>query len=235
MLKSGEIWLSLDLSSLAGSLALHRRGEGGMEELGSTPLDRGGRHSEQLLVRCRDLLGDHGLTLNQVDRFVTTSGPGSFTGLRIALASLKAFAYSRNRPLELVSASEARLRAAWGELELPQECWVVTRAGRARFVVAHFLADQGEPRLISERLEEAPAPSKAPARGSYLLLDEGTAAEPLPPPWKAVARLFSLHARHLSLCLEQAQSRETAATPQQWMELTPRYFGTPYRKLGDPR
>lgn len=45
------------------------------------------------------MLGDAGLSLGAVDLFVTGLGPGLFTGVRVSVATMKAVAYARQKPL----------------------------------------------------------------------------------------------------------------------------------------
>lgn len=60
-------------------------------------------HSEILLPTLQKLLADAGVGLPQVDLFAVTVGPGSFTGLRIGIATLKAFCRVSDRPVAAVS------------------------------------------------------------------------------------------------------------------------------------
>jgi tRNA threonylcarbamoyladenosine biosynthesis protein TsaB len=60
--------------------------------------DEGGRiHSESLLPGIDALLAETGLSLDEVDAFALSIGPGSFTGLRIGLATVKGFALASDR------------------------------------------------------------------------------------------------------------------------------------------
>lgn len=49
-------------------------------------------HSEKLLPIIHETLKEENLTLDDIDMFATINGPGSFTGIRIGLATIKAFA-----------------------------------------------------------------------------------------------------------------------------------------------
>ena len=70
-------------------------------------LDTGLNHSQVLLPEIERAMQALGMTLNDVDLFAATAGPGSFTGLRIGLSTLKGFALSRRKPLIGVSTLEA--------------------------------------------------------------------------------------------------------------------------------
>lgn len=53
-------------------------------------------HSEKLLPQIQNLLSDLNLTLSDIDLIVCDKGPGSFTGIRIGVATAKAFSDSLN-------------------------------------------------------------------------------------------------------------------------------------------
>ena len=54
------------------------------------------RHSEELLNTIEELLSELNLTLNSFDALCGVTGPGSFTGIRIGLATIKAFLCANN-------------------------------------------------------------------------------------------------------------------------------------------
>jgi len=62
-------------------------------------LDAGRRHSELLLPTIKKALRHFKLSLGKVEYFAIGLGPGSFTGLRIGLATVKGFAAALNRPV----------------------------------------------------------------------------------------------------------------------------------------
>jgi tRNA threonylcarbamoyladenosine biosynthesis protein TsaB len=72
---------------------------------------RGG-HAVRLPQALLELLATHGRTLQDVDGWAVGIGPGSFTGLRIGLATLKGLAYAGRRPLAGVSCLAAMAHGA---------------------------------------------------------------------------------------------------------------------------
>lgn len=95
--------LSLDTSTLTLSLALLRGGEVLEHRLVGPPK----RQSEILPGELGALLEAHGATFADVEGFVVGLGPGSFTGLRIGLATVKGLAYALQRPVAGVSSLAA--------------------------------------------------------------------------------------------------------------------------------
>ncbi len=65
------------------------------------------KHSEKLLPAIDDLLKDAGLKIQDMDAFGIVSGPGSFTGLRIGMATVKGFAQALHKPMVCVSTLES--------------------------------------------------------------------------------------------------------------------------------
>jgi tRNA threonylcarbamoyladenosine biosynthesis protein TsaB len=55
-------------------------------------------HSTELLKNIRAVLAEAGCSLNDISLFAVASGPGSFTGLRIGVATVKSFAATLERP-----------------------------------------------------------------------------------------------------------------------------------------
>jgi len=110
------ILLAIDTSGPQGSIALARAPEDGrssseLEILDLIPLE-GGTFSAQLVPQIAGLLGKHGLQKEDIDFFAAASGPGSFTGLRVGLAVIKALAEILGKPVAAVSRLEALARAA---------------------------------------------------------------------------------------------------------------------------
>ncbi|MBQ0071140.1 MAG: tRNA (adenosine(37)-N6)-threonylcarbamoyltransferase complex dimerization subunit type 1 TsaB, partial [Spirochaetales bacterium] len=56
-------------------------------------------HSENLLPEIKSLLSRAGLTLKDLQLLICTKGPGSFTGLRVGMASLKGISLGSGAPL----------------------------------------------------------------------------------------------------------------------------------------
>lgn len=64
-------------------------------------------HSERLMTVVGQVVEQSGLQLAEIDIFAVASGPGSFTGLRIGLSTVKGLAYATGRPIVTVPTLEA--------------------------------------------------------------------------------------------------------------------------------
>lgn len=99
--------LAADTSGKHGSIALARCETGAdCEVIEVVPLD-GGTFSAQLVPQIAALLAKHGFAKQDVGGFAAVTGPGSFTGLRIGLAVIKALAEVLAKPIAAVSLLEA--------------------------------------------------------------------------------------------------------------------------------
>lgn len=70
-----------------------------LTQFGSRLLDIDGMHSEHLIVELQGLLSTFSLQFKDMDLLVCTAGPGSFTGLRIAMSALKGISLAGGIPL----------------------------------------------------------------------------------------------------------------------------------------
>lgn len=64
-------------------------------------------HSERLMTAIDYVLKQAGLTVSDIDVFAVAIGPGSFTGLRIGLSTVKGFSYSTGKPIVSVPTLES--------------------------------------------------------------------------------------------------------------------------------
>ena len=95
--------LALESSATACSAALCRDGE----LVAQSYQNSGLTHSRTLLPMVRDMLENCQLTLEQVDVIAVAAGPGSFTGVRIGVSTVKGLAHALNKPCVAVDALEA--------------------------------------------------------------------------------------------------------------------------------
>src|SRR5271165_7130632 len=104
--------LAVDTSGKNGSLALARvaAGRSEIDVLEVVPL-AGGAFSAQLVPEMAALLEKHGYNPRDLGALIVASGPGSFTGLRVGLAAVKALAEALQKPIVAISVLEAIARS----------------------------------------------------------------------------------------------------------------------------
>jgi tRNA threonylcarbamoyladenosine biosynthesis protein TsaB len=64
-------------------------------------------HSKHLLEMIHTVMQNAGVGMSSLDGFAVTRGPGSFTGLRIGISSIKGLAFAVNKPVAGISSLEA--------------------------------------------------------------------------------------------------------------------------------
>ncbi len=95
--------LAVDTTSPSGSAAI-LSGSKVLAEAGiETKLD----HSARLLASIHFLLETCGLDITQVEGYSLAVGPGSFTGIRVGMSTVKALAFASMRPVAAVSSLQA--------------------------------------------------------------------------------------------------------------------------------
>ena len=168
--------VSVDTSGRKGSVALCRGDGDSFEVLQLTSLE-GGTYSAQLLPRIAEALQQSSLNKAEVDGFVAVSGPGSFTGLRVGLATVKGLCEVLRKPLATVSMLEALVltHGRAGESAI-----AVLDAGRGEIYVGEYRLGSGRATLVGEyiaKLDEFAA--QPPVGGGNLLTVDEKVAEGL--------------------------------------------------------
>jgi tRNA threonylcarbamoyladenosine biosynthesis protein TsaB len=116
--------LAMETATRAGSVSLVL----GARVLASVAGNASSSHSSDLIENIKRVLSDGGRELGAVDVFAAAQGPGSFTGLRIGLATAKALAISMGRKCAGVSTLAA----------------IASAAGKSKRTVALLPAGRGE-------------------------------------------------------------------------------------------
>ncbi len=134
--------LAIETSTLAGGVAL-------MDEkrlIAEYRLDVVVHHSERILSAIDLLLKESGTTVAELDAIAVSVGPGSFTGLRVGLATAKGLAIGRGKPLVLVPTLEA-----FAAILKYSETWIVPfmDARKAEVYWALFKSQNGNIKRFS--------------------------------------------------------------------------------------
>jgi len=143
--------LAVDTSGKNGSIALVRFGVETAHTLEVVAL-AGGTFSAQLVPQISELLKTHSLTKSDIDAFAVASGPGSFTGLRVGLAAVKALSEILERPIAAVSLLEAVACAAGIEGEVA----AALDAGRGEMYFGKSRVVGSRATMVSQQLVTVP-------------------------------------------------------------------------------
>lgn len=112
--------LSIETATAVCSISIHNQGK----LLGFTELHQENVHGSQLVPSIKSLLESLGLKIRDFDGIAVSRGPGSYTGLRIGVATAKGLAFSHDLPLIGIDTLEALARQVRdivqpGELVIP--------------------------------------------------------------------------------------------------------------------
>jgi len=164
--------LSLDTTSRAGSCALARDGRLVRVQVGEPSRE----HEGQLPMALGTLLDRESVTLQDIDGYGVAIGPGSFTGLRVGIATMQGLAMATDKPLVGVSALDALARLAVAGRETSariksnETARGITRSmGRDALIVAWIDAWRGN--VFSATYEEGRAVGEPTLSHPEALLD----------------------------------------------------------------
>jgi tRNA threonylcarbamoyladenosine biosynthesis protein TsaB len=131
--------LAVDTSGKNGSLALVCAEKDAFDVLELVPL-AGRMYSAQLIPSLQQALARQNLKKTSIDAFAVASGPGSFTGLRVGLSTVKALSDVLHKPIAAVSVLEAAARVT----NVDGHVTVALDAGRRQVFVGDFNFGNGE-------------------------------------------------------------------------------------------
>lgn len=94
---------AIETATLGGSVAIGSIHRKGWEVLFSKQWVRGRSHGEVLTATLEEGMSLSEISIEQVDEILLDIGPGSFTGIRVGLATAKALAYGLSKPVRVTS------------------------------------------------------------------------------------------------------------------------------------
>lgn len=144
--------LALDTTTRAGSVALLRDGAVLHEHSGDPALTHGQRLPGDLIEACRAA----GVDIADVALFAVAAGPGSFTGLRIGIATVQGLAMARGGRIVPVSTLEA-IAVAADDAPARVAAWMDAQRGEVFAQVFEREAGRAAARAVTDAVAAAPA------------------------------------------------------------------------------
>ena len=160
--------LALETSTDAGSCALWRDGA-----VTARACPAGQPHSETLLPLVRELLGEAGLAVGQLDAIAFGVGPGAFTGLRVACGAAQGLAVAAGLPLVPVGSLETVAAMNGGDRVL---ALLDARMGEVYY--GHYVRGGEGLALRGEIRVAAPADVELPGGAGWQAVGNALAAYP---------------------------------------------------------
>jgi tRNA threonylcarbamoyladenosine biosynthesis protein TsaB len=137
--------LAIETSTMLGGIAIMDDLSGLIAEV---RLNVKSTHSERLMTEIAHVLKQAELKVSDIDVFAIAIGPGSFTGLRIGLSTVKGFSYATGKPIVSVPTLEA---LAWNYPYCSYPVCTMLDARKKEVYAALFKwGDGGVTRLIDE-------------------------------------------------------------------------------------
>ncbi len=137
--------LAIETSTMLGGLAIADDSSGLIAEV---RLNVKSTHSERLMTEIDHVLKQSGIGISDIDIFAAAIGPGSFTGLRIGLSTVKGFSYATGKPVVAVPTLEA---LAWNfPFSLYPVCTILDARKKEVYAAVFQCKGEGFTRLMEE-------------------------------------------------------------------------------------
>jgi tRNA threonylcarbamoyladenosine biosynthesis protein TsaB len=159
--------LAIETSTMLGGVAIVDEKSGLVAE---TKLNVKTTHSERLMTAVHQALTQSELVLDDIDAFAAASGPGSFTGLRIGLSTVKGLSYATGKPMVLVPTLEA---FAWNFPYSIYPVCLMLDARRSEVYAAVFQWGPAGFERVMEDVSIRPADLLSGLKGTVLFAGEG--------------------------------------------------------------
>ena len=158
--------LAIDTSTKTGSVALTDDDR----IIAETLLNIEVTHSETLLPAIENLFRKSGTSLGEIELLALTLGPGSFTGIRIGVSTMKGFAFALGKPVAGVSTLEAM---AYNFPLARPEITPLLDARRGEIYSADFKWHKGGLERLSEDRALSPETILTRKRGKTIFVGDG--------------------------------------------------------------
>jgi len=215
-----ENWLCIDLGNTPGSFALMKSSEDELPTLLSEVVLEGPqRQSETFLPLLVQELKNQGLELKQINRVILNRGPGSYTGLRVAFASVFGFLAALEASIETLDGSEA-LALNWIQKNPTVKFSHLMQVSSLRWRHVEFILEDKNLKIAQDEVLEA---SNAKTFSELVLLTQNQTPES----FKIKERdCLQPKASHLGFALKYSTTRKSYVDGIKRFLAEPDYYGS---------
>ncbi len=165
---TGPIILALENATMCGSVALVAQGLC----LAEYSLTTTTTHSRRLLSSIQQIMADADIPWDRIDAIAVSSGPGSFTGLRIGLTTAKGLAMATGKPLIAVSSlTTLACQLPWTDRLI---CPVLDARKQEVYTAFYRSSHDGRPRRTSEIVAITPQDLAVMIKEDVIFLGDGS-------------------------------------------------------------
>ena len=159
--------LSIETSTMLGGVAIIDEAAGLIAE---TRLNVKTTHSERLMTAVNNTLIQSEMDLDAIDAFAVAIGPGSFTGLRIGLSTVKGLSYATGKPVVTVPTLDA---FAWNFQYSAYTVCLMLDARKSEVYAAVYIWEDNSFRTVIECVSIKPEALLEKLQGEVLFAGEG--------------------------------------------------------------
>lgn len=164
--------LAVDTATSCSTVALTTGTRAGGRVLGSVSLSSNVTHSRRLLGAIDRLLGESGCDKNEIAGYAVGLGPGSFTGLRIGMATVKGLAAAAGKPLYGVSTLDILAANCY---DTRQICAVLDARKKEVYAAFYRAHQNGVPKAVTDVAAYSPESLAEAIREPTLMVGDGLA------------------------------------------------------------
>ena len=136
--------LAFDCAGLRASVALHTNGTTSEHHIEQ------GHQAVQLVPAIDTLMRESGVTYADLGHIITTIGPGSFTGVRIGLATLHGLVLVTQTPIKTLTSLAAMAWEVAQHPSAPESFLVILRAGKGEVYAQEFTLKNNQPHEVGD-------------------------------------------------------------------------------------
>jgi len=232
MVPSTTHWLALDLSGSRSSWSICRMEGGKIVQVFDEEIGLGQNHAEKMIPSLIELFEKSHLSMSAIQKLLVMDGPGSYTGLRIAYATVKAFSLSKQLPIVSIKSHEVKALAYAESVfwELPYDhIYCVSNHSMNRYVSAHYrIRNNNQMQFLRDNVIEGLNDFEN-AESALILTDNEDIAFITPKEPGVDVKAFPLSAKLLFTAYEKSVGKKTYTDISEIINLAPTYYGESFK------